>query len=405
MAKEKTRVELAEERSQLYKKGVEIVNKAKEEKRELSADEKAQINEFQLRMTEINLELAQREAMKFKDENTTGEKFSLRKAMLELADGGKYSEHTQKVNERGASSLQKSGILPRSGTSLLIPVESRADITVGNTGSNVIETDFMNIVEPLRDRLVLAEAGATMLTGLVSDIPIPSYSGSTSNWAQENAAASDGAGTFSQKTMKPKRLTSILRVSRQMLVQDSLGVEAMLRADLINSIASKLEATILGGDTTSAEKPDGLFTGYATAAEALSWKGIVGLETTVDLANALMGNTKYIVHTSLAGLAKTTLKDTGVSGYIMSENGQMNGYDTLRTNAVYSKSTTDFGALFGNWADLLIGQWGALDLTVDPYTEADKAFVRIIVNSYWDVCLRREKSIAKALFKDGGAGA
>lgn len=44
--------------------------------------------------------------------------------------------------------------------------------------------------------------------------------------------------------MKPKRLTSILRVSRQMLVQDSLGVEAMLRADLINSIASKFEATI-----------------------------------------------------------------------------------------------------------------------------------------------------------------
>ena len=64
------------------------------------------------------------------------------------------------------------------------------------------------------------------------------------------------------------------------------------------------------------------------------------------------------------------------------------------------KSGTDYGALFGNWADLLIGQWGALDLTVDPYTEADKAFVRIIVNSYWDACLRRDKSIAKALFKD-----
>lgn len=404
MAKEKTRVELAEERGQLYKKGIDLVNKAKEEKRELSADEKAQINEIQLRMVEINLEMAQREAVKFQEEHTTGEKFSLRKALLELADGGHYSEKTQKMNERGAESLQKSGIIPKSGTSLLIPVESRADITASGTGSDVIETDSMNIVEPLRDRLVLAEAGATMLTGLVSDIDVPTYSGSTSNWANENDAATDGAGTFSKKTMKPKRLTSILRVSRQMLVQDSLGVEAMLRADLINSIASKLEATILGGESTSSEKPDGLFTGYATAAEALSWKGIVKLETEVDLANALMGNTKYIVHTSLAGLAKTTLKNEGVSGFIMAENGQMNGYDTLRTNAVYNQSGTDFGALFGNWADLLIGQWGALDLTVDPYTEADKAFVRIIVNSYWDSCLRRDKSIAKALFKDS-AGA
>lgn len=399
MAKEKTRVELAEERGQLYKKGVDLVNKAKQEKRELSKEEKDQITEIQLRMTEINLELAQRDAMKFADEHTTGEKFSLRKALLELADGGHYSENTQKMNERGAASLQKSGIIPKSGASLLIPVESRAEITAGTAGTNVIETDFMNIVEPLRDRLVLVQAGATMLTGLVSNIDVPSYSGSTSNWAEENAAAEDGAGTFSKKSMKPKRLTSILRVSRQMLVQDSLGVEAMLRADLINSIASKLEATILGGSSTSTEKPDGLFTGYSTPAEALSWKGVVGLETEVDLANALMGNTKYIVHTSLAGLAKTTLKNEGVSGFIMAENGQMNGYDTLRTNAVHSTST-DFGALFGNWADLLIGQWGALDLTVDPYTEADKAFVRIIVNSYWDACLRRDKSIAKALFKD-----
>ena len=397
MPKEKTRIELAEERSQLYKKGVELVNKAKQGKRELSKEEKDQITEIQLRMTEINLEMAQREAMKFADEHTEGEKFSLRKALLELADGGHYSENTRKMNERGATSLQKSGIIPKSGTSLLIPVESRADITAGSAGASVIETDFMN------DRLVLAEAGATMLTGLVSDIDIPTYSGSTSKWAAENASASDGAGTFSKKTMKPKRLTSILKVSRQMLVQDSLGVEAMLRADLINSIASKLESTILGGETTSAEKPDGLFTGYATASEALSWKSVVCLETKVDLANALMGNTKYIVHTSLVGLAKTTLKNDGVSGYIMSENGQMNGYDTLRTNAVYSKTGTEWGALFGNWADLLIGQWGALDLTVDPYTEADKAFVRIIVNSYWDSCLRRDNSIAKALFKDGSA--
>lgn len=199
MAKEKTKVELAEERGQLYKKGVELVNKAKEEKRELSKEEKDQITEIQLRMTEINLELAQRDAMKFADEHTTGEKFSLRKALLELADGGHYSENTQKMNERGAASLLKSGIIPKSGSSLLIPVESRAEITAGTAGANVIETDFMNIVEPLRDRLVLAQAGATMLTGLVSNIDVPSYSGSTSNWANENDSATDGAGTFSKK--------------------------------------------------------------------------------------------------------------------------------------------------------------------------------------------------------------
>ena len=59
----------------------------------------------------------------------------------------------------------------------------------------------------------------------------------------------------------------------------------------------------------------------------------------------------------------------------------------------------EYGIVFGNWADLLIGQWGALELMVDPYTKADQALVRIIVNSYWDATPRRSASFAKALIK------
>ena len=52
--------------------------------------------------------------------------------------------------------------------------------------------------------------------------------------------------------------------------------------------------------------------------------------------------------------------------------------------------------IFGNFADLIIANWGGLDLIVDPYTLATTGQIRIVVNSFWDVKLRQPKSFAWA---------
>ncbi|MCI1681441.1 MAG: phage major capsid protein [Bacteroides sp.] len=407
MSKEKSTTELRDEQTQLTVRGKEIVALAKTESRGLRPDEVTELERNQLRQQEINIELAELRALDIrKSEAQPTNKFSLRKAMLELADGGNYSEESRKMIAMGEASFNGSGVSKRNGRSLLIPVEQRAEITatgVAGTGSDLIDTQFMDILKPLRDRLVLAQAGATVIPGLVGNIDIPSYSGSSAAWAGENDAAADGAGVFSHKTMKPKRLTSKIYVSRQLLIQDSLAVENLLRADLLNAIASKLEATILGGAAHVDEAPDGLFTGFAGEAVSMNWDNIVGLETEIDLANALMQNSGYIMHTSIRGKAKTTVKKTGEAlGFILDPDGTMNGYKALRTNAMYNVAAADpdpakYGVIFGNWADLLIGQWGAIDLTIDPYTRAEEAMVKIIVNSYWDAAPRRNASFAKAL--------
>ena len=388
MSKEKSKVELLDEKQKLQERASAITNDARTEQRMLNKDEEKELGEIQCRMADINIEIAMRDSEKQQKGNphVTNQAFSLRKAILEMVDGEGYSERTKQMNTLGKDMLHQSGLSERSSKGLYIPVEARANMTAKSPGDTLIETDFLDIMTPLRDRLVLSQAGASMMTGLVGNIDIPEYSGSTAEWADENATAADGAGQFTKKTMKPKRLTSILTVSRQLLVQDSLGVEQLLRADLVNAVASKLEATILGGHTTSADKPDGLFTGIATAAVDMSWAGIVDLETNVD---------------KLFGKGKTTLKSTGVAGYLI-ENESTNGYKALRTNAVFNKkgsTNQEYGIVFGNWADLLIGQWGALELMVDPYTKADQALVRIIVNSYWDATPRRSASFAKALIK------
>jgi HK97 family phage major capsid protein len=413
MAKEKSITELRDERNQLIARSKEITVAAKTEKRMLTEAENGELSEIQTSVVDINVEIASREAENRQNgtRHVAENKFSLRKALLQLVDGGTFSDDVAGLNQAGEKALMDNGISPRGTRSLLLPTEARAAFTAtgaAGAGSDMIETAFLDILTPLCDRLVLASAGATVLTGLRGNIDIPYFSGNTANWEAENDEAPDGGGAFTHKAMKPKRLTSVITVSRQLLIQDTQGIEQMLRADLINSIATALEATLFGKHAHADIKPDGLFTGFADAAVDFTWDNVVGLETGVDLANALTGNTKYIMHTSLYGKAKTTVKKAqGAVGFLLEQGGTMNGYEVLRTNAVANNpavtgetpAPANYGIVFGNWADFLIGQWGAIDLFIDPYSKAKAAAVQIIVNSYWDAIQRRGESFAKAYMK------
>lgn len=404
MAKELSITELRDEKLQVEKRAKELIALARKEERKLTSEEDKQINNDYLRITEINLDIAARKARNAGEgrKHMVDKPFSLRKAILEVAGHAPISEETTRMSELGAQALHK---MSPTGN-LFVPTEARAFTATGDdTGKSMIETKFLDILAPLRDRMVLGEAGATFMTGLVGNIDIPSFSGSTANWAGEDEDSTDGGGTFSHATMKPKRLTSKLTVSKQLLLQDSLGVEAMLRADLVASIADALEKALLGNHLHSDDKPDGLFTGLAKTGKAFTWDEVVDLETSVDAAN--MGDTgNYIMHTVLRGAAKKTVKKSaGALGFILEPNGEMNGYGALRTNSIASGKDTGtgtpdiYGMIFGNWAEYLVGQWGALDLLIDPYTKASKAYVNIYVNSWWDALPRREAAFAKGYFK------
>lgn len=273
-----------------------------------------------------------------------------------------------------------------------LPIENRAAITVAAEGEDVVATDILNILEPLRAKNVLAQAGAKFMTGLVGDVQVPVMSASNVTWEGETDAAKDGAGTFGNVKLSPKRLTAYIDISKQFLVQDGLGAEALIRQDLINAINSKLEATILGDAAGTATKPAGLFvlgTGetYTTLS---SFADVCNLEAAVEGAN-VFGDCKYI----LAPTAKAAFRNMAKSAkstQLVMEGGEIDGTPTLTTSNVGVTK----GVAYGDFSNLAIGSWGAIDLTVDPYTQAGNGKVRLVINAFFDAKVLRPEAIKVA---------
>ena len=311
--------------------------------------------------------------------------FSLVKAINDVVNNRNINEDALNVIEMGATEMRKSG-LSYSGQ-IQLPVEERGTAiaaTVATDGQEIVATDKLNILEPLRGKSILAEAGATFLTGLVGNISIPNYTGSTCGWKGELEAADNGKGTFGSVELSPKRLTAYIDISKQFLTQDSVGAEEMLRADIVNSLVAKLEQTIFGdaaGDTT---KPAGIFNGAEVAAP--SYQGVCEAEAAVT---DYSGEKRFV----MSPTAKSAFKQATISGTksdlrLLLEDGEVDGYPVSDSSNVVAG-----GYAFGDFSELVVAQWGGIDIVVDPYTLATKNAIRLVINAYFDAKVRRNGAI------------
>ena len=311
--------------------------------------------------------------------------FSLIKAINDVVNNRNINEDALNVIEMGATEMRKSG-LSYSGQ-IQLPVEERGDAvaaTVATDGKEIVATDKLNILSPLRGKSILAEAGATFLTGLVGNISIPNYTGSTCGWKGELEAADNGKGTFGSVELSPKRLTAYIDISKQFLTQDSVGAEEMLRADIVNSLVAKLEQTIFGDAAGDNTKPAGIFNSAEVVAP--SYQGVCEAEAAVT---DYSGEKRFV----MSPTAKSAFKQATISGTksdlrLLLEDGEVDGYPVSDSSNVVAG-----GYAFGDFSELVVAQWGGIDIVVDPYTLATKNAIRLVINAYFDAKVRRDGAI------------
>lgn len=315
--------------------------------------------------------------------------FSLIKAINDVVNNRNINEDALSVIEMGAMEMRKSG-LSYSGQ-IQLPVEERAAATDGaivatveTQGQEIVPTEKLDILGPLRGKSILAESGATFLTGLVGNISIPMYSGSTCGWKGEMVAADNGKGEFDTVELSPKRLTAYIDISKQFLVQDSVGAEEMLRSDIVNALVAKLEQTIFGDAQGDSTKPEGIF--YNAEEQDPSYAAVCDAEA--DLTDYL-GDKRFVMSPS----AKSVFKQTTISGQLSDLRLLMQGNEVDGYPVSASSNVTAGGWAFGDFRELVVAQWGAIDIVVDPYTLATKNAIRLVINAFFDAKVRRDGAI------------
>ena len=385
-------LELKEESLNLRNQLAEIIANGQKEERELNEAETSQIAELRGQIDNINAQIEAMEAENRKinkTENNKEEKeirtMSLVSMINAVVEGRNFTEDESNVMAEARADFAKSGISPK-GQIVMRSIAA----TVEGAGKETVAEDKWNLEVAVRNNLVATKMGADFVGGLVGDVSIPQYAGSQVKWKGETATADDGAGEFSEVTLAPKRLTAVVDVSKQFLIQNSADVEAILIRDLAAAISEKLDKTIFGTGEGDANTPAGLFAGVAAdkAIADMTYDDVLALEEEVELANG--SSYMFLVNPKVKFALKGTQMANGLQ--MVFSGNEIDGYKTISSNSVADK-----GIICMDPRELVIGQWSGYDITVDNFTKAIDGQVRLVINAYFDAKLRGNK-VAKAIF-------
>lgn len=377
---EDVKEEVKEEKEEVKDNDDNKEDDVKEEEKEEKEDEESKEDDKQDEKEEINKEQKNKNNINIMKKN-----FSLLRAISDIAKGKSLDPIANAVVLEGQNELRNAGMGFEG--QIQLPIENRAAVTVNVEGEDVVATDIFDILEPLRAKNVLVQAGASVYSGLVGNVKIPVMGASNVTWEGETSPAQDGAGTFTHVELSPKRLTAYIDISKQFLIQtDNLQAEAKIRQDLINAITSKLEATILGDAAGSTTQPAGIFNGVTPTA-ITSFADITDLEADVEGAN-VFGECKYIMDPKSKAVLRNMARSADNTRLVM-EGGEVDG-----TQALITSNMGDNTLVYGDFSNIVIGQWGAIDLTVDPYTQATNGCVRLVVNAFFDAKVARPEALA-----------
>lgn len=437
----KTARELRQERAALLQSARAITDKAETEKRDLTTEERSSFDEI-MGKSKVLLEDAQRlEGLELaegelrnvhnpkqddqqKDPNIGMSTEEVRQySIVRLI----RAQSTGNWQEAGLERAANKAVAERMGREpegtfvpydvLTAPAEGKRAMTVAvvTDGGNLVADELRpaSMIDVLRARSVLAQAGATMMSGLVGDIPIPRQTAaSTVAEKAETVAGDETTPTVDQVTLTPKMIKGWVEYSRQLMNQSSIDVETFVRNDLAKALTTRLDLQSLHGTGVApfikgiaATAGIGSVVGGANGLIP-TWANIIALETEVAIDNADIGSLKYITNAKVRGILKATPKVTGNPSFIwdaQAGNTPVNGYPALVSNLVSSTLTKGTSAgicsaiFFGNWADMLIGLWGALDILVNPYAKDKEGMIRVNLFQMADMQVRHAESFSAML--------
>lgn len=295
---------------------------------------------------------------------------------------------------------------------LLVPMQLRAGLDSGttNAGAELKYTQFGGeLIELLRNFTAVIKMGARVLPNLNGPVSFPKLTADAiAYWIAENGGAdiTASANTFGAVTLAAKILGGNTAFSRSLLIQSVISVESTVRESLAFAHAKAIDRAAIHG-TGSSNQPTGIYRTSGVNTVAMGGVPTFGklqdMITEVATDNALLGNLGFLTTPGLAGkLAQTLESSVAGANYIWTGNrqeGGVCGYKAMSTNQVAALMNslvdtggTSHGLLYGNWADVLIGYWGAMELITDPYSLKKQGMIEVATHQMADVAIRHPES-------------
>lgn len=269
-------------------------------------------------------------------------------------------------------------------------LREKFDLTVGNAtqagnlvGTTLYGADFISM---LRNRAAAGKFGAKIWSGLVGNVAIPRQTAAgTFYWVAEGGTPTESQLSIGQLQMSPNIGAAYQEYSTMLLLQSTPSVESIVQDDLFTIATLGVDAAVFHG--AGGNEPTGLANTSGVGSvngTALGWAGVLEFESDIATANADVANMKYVMNAAARGLLKGREKTAGYPAYLMDEQGRMNGYESI-----VSQQINNGYIFFGDGSQLVIGEWGIMELLVNPYIKDIEGLVRVSIRVHVDVGVKQ----------------
>lgn len=322
-----------------------------------------------------------------KPEVKEAKRYSIAKAIRQMAQGGRLDGFEAEMDQEARKEMELSG---RSIEGLGVPsivlraIAGAQNATDSTNGPEFKTTTEGGYFDALRANLLGAKLGVEYLDNLQGNIHFVKGGAFAGAWVAEGAAATAQKATYSSIPMTPHRLQILGGYTYDLLKQSSYAVENIIWNNLRDSHAAALDSALFNG-TGANGQPKGILNTTGVGTQAISkvptYAEVVAMESTIAQANGITGPMAFVTNGTVNGTLKTTPKVAG-QAIFLEEGGMVNGCPVNVSSSIAANKL-----ILGDFKNVKVGQWGGLDLIVDPYSSKAKGIVEVTTIAYHDVAV------------------
>lgn len=327
-----------------------------------------------------------------KDTQQTLEKrFSLDNVSRALASGKSLRGAEAEYHQEMARKALARGRVARSNGSF-IPASALRAASAGNTTQNLAKiTDevvrYDSFVDLLMEKSILGQLNVNVLSGLKNPTAIPRMTKSSTDsfgFVSEDGKSPEGKSEFDNVPMTPRTFTGGNPISRQaMLTVPDIG--SFIADHIVKASRIKLEKMIFSA-VANTNARDGIVKLLVDAGRVqkgeLSYKAFLKAVAELTDNGADAEVIKYVMRGATAADLKSTLRDSNVHDYIITDDNKLGGNDVISSGVIGEGSV-----IAGDFSGITIAEWEGLELDLDntTYRDSDALVPRIWCDLDWAI--------------------